>query len=55
MSNRRSAAAIIAVGAAWLLLAGAALADKEQIHLTAAGQKAVRSAVLTRAFDREDG
>ena len=37
-----------AVGAA-LLLAGGAMADKEQIHLTAAGQKAARAAVLQRA------
>ena len=31
-----------------LLLARAALADREQIHLTAAGQKAAHAAVLTR-------
>ncbi len=35
--------------AAALLLAGAAVADKEQIHLTAAGQKAARAAVMQRA------
>jgi len=40
---------ILAVAAAGLLLAGAALADKEQIHMTAAGQKAARAAVLARA------
>ena len=32
-----------------LLLAGAAVADKEQIHLTAVGQKAARAAVMKRA------
>ncbi len=32
-----------------LLLAGAAAADKEQIRLTAAGQKAARAAVMQRA------
>src|SRR2546430_8275484 len=40
---------LLAAAAVGLLLAGAALADKEQIHLTAAGQKAARAAVLTRA------
>jgi len=40
---------ILGVAATALLLAGAALADKEQIHLTAAGQKAARAAILTRA------
>ncbi len=45
----RHAAAFLAALAAALLLAGAAVADKEQIHLTAAGQAAARAAVMHRA------
>jgi hypothetical protein len=41
--------AFVGVAAAALLLVGTALADKEQIHLTAAGQKAAQAAVLTRS------
>jgi O-acetyl-ADP-ribose deacetylase (regulator of RNase III) len=40
---------ILVAAAAGLLLAGVALADKEQIHFTAAGQLAARAAVLSRA------
>ena len=48
--SMRSRAWLILVSAAVaLLLAGAALADKEQIHLTTAGQRAARAAVLSRA------
>ena len=45
----RRAAALLGACAAALLLAGAAVADKEQIHLTAAGQAAARAAVMHRA------
>jgi hypothetical protein len=45
----RKTLALLAVGAGALLLAGAALADKEQIHLTSAGQKAAQAAVVSRA------
>lgn len=48
-SPARKMWAILAAAVVGLLLAGAALADKEQIHLTAAGQKAARAAVITRA------
>jgi hypothetical protein len=48
-SKRRRAGALVAAAVAGLLVAGAALADKEQIHLTAAGQKAARVAVISRA------
>jgi len=41
--------AFLGVLLAGLLLAGAALADKEQIKLTAAGQKAAQAAVISRA------
>ena len=44
----RKSWALIAVVAAGLLLAGAAFADKEQIKLTAAGQKAAQAAVISR-------
>ena len=42
---------MVVVGAlvAALSLVGAAVADREQIHLTAAGQKAARAAVMQRA------
>jgi hypothetical protein len=45
----RQAAALLGALAAALLLAGSAVADKEQIHLTAAGQAAARAAVMHRA------
>ena len=48
IGTRNTTAILGAFGAA-LLLAGAATADKEQIHLTAAGQKAARAAVMQRA------
>jgi hypothetical protein len=41
--------ALIGVVASALALAGAALADREKIHLTAAGQAAARAAVVQRA------
>jgi hypothetical protein len=40
--------AFLVAAASALLLARVALADREQIHLTAAGQKAARAAVLAR-------
>jgi hypothetical protein len=46
--GRNRIVAGIAAGLA-LTLVGAASADKEQIHLTAAGQAAARAAVLTKA------
>jgi hypothetical protein len=48
-TDGRRAAVLVAAIAAALLLAGAAVADKEQIHLTAAGQAAARAAVMQRA------
>ena len=48
IGTRNTTAILGAFGAA-LLLTGAATADKEQIHLTAAGQKAARAAVMQRA------
>ena len=48
MGTRR-AAALLGAAVAALLLAGVAVADKEQIHLTAAGQAAARAAVMQRA------
>jgi hypothetical protein len=47
--GKRQTGAFLGVLAAGLLLAGAAVADREQIHLTAAGQKAARAAVMHRA------
>ena len=47
--GKRHTVAFLGVLAAALLLAGAALADKEQIHLTSAGQAAARAAVMHRA------
>ena len=47
-SPARKMWAILAAAVVGLLVAGTALADKEQIHLTAAGQKAARAAVITR-------
>jgi hypothetical protein len=49
LTVRRWSAAVGAVVLSALLLAVAAVADKEQIHYTAAGQAAARAAVLTRA------
>ncbi len=48
IGSRQTVAILGALGAA-LLLAGAAIADKEQIKLTAAGQAAARAAVMQRA------
>ena len=48
IGSRRTAAVLGALTAA-LLFAAAALADKEQIRLTAAGQAAARAAVMHRA------
>jgi len=45
----RRTAAFVGTLAAALLLAGAAVADREQIHLTSAGQAAARAAVMHRA------
>jgi hypothetical protein len=47
--GKRQTALLAGVLAAALVLAGAAVADKEQIQLTAAGQKAARAAVMQRA------
>ena len=47
--GKRQTAAFLGVITAGLLLAGAAVADGEQIHLTAAGQKAAHAAVMHRA------
>lgn len=47
--GRRQAAVLLGGCAAALLLAGVALADKEQIHLTSAGQAAARAAVMHKA------
>ena len=47
--GRRHVAAFAGALGAALVVAGAAVADKEQIHLSAAGQKAARAAVMQRA------
>ncbi len=47
--RRAHGAAVLAATLGALAVAGAALADKEQIHLTAAGNKAARAAVVQRA------
>ncbi|MFL5900569.1 MAG: hypothetical protein ACJ75S_05165, partial [Solirubrobacterales bacterium] len=49
MIVRRHVVAGAGALAAALVLAGAAVADKEQIHLTAAGQQAARAAVMQRS------
>ena len=47
--GKKQSAAVLGAVAAALLFAGAAIADKEQIHLTSAGQAAARAAVMHRA------
>jgi hypothetical protein len=47
--GKRRAGALLGAFAAALLFASVAVADKEQIHLTAAGQAAARAAVMHRA------
>lgn len=44
----RLAAGLVVVAAGWLVWADAASADKEKVHLTAAGRAAARAAVLQR-------
>jgi hypothetical protein len=48
-SKGRKAGVLLTAATAGLLVVGAALADKEQIHLNAAGQRAARAAVISRA------
>lgn len=49
MHTGRNTLALLGTVVAALVLAAAATADKEQIHFTAAGQKAARAAVMKRA------
>jgi len=49
MGRRARGVSVGLVGAVALASAGAAMADKEKVHLTAAGQAAARAAVVRRA------